>query len=115
MADKQTSLEDLKSQVKSFVDEREWNQFHSPKNLAMSLSIESAELMELFQWLDLNESIEAMKKGRLRDDALDEIADIIIYAIAFCNSNNVDISEAVKNKMKKNIKKYPSDKFRGHF
>tara|TARA_S200000501_G_scaffold160645_1_gene151495 strand:+ start:21391 stop:21738 length:348 start_codon:yes stop_codon:yes gene_type:complete len=115
MADKQTSLEDLKSQVKSFVDKREWNQFHSPKNLAMSLSIESAELMELFQWLDLNESIKAMKKGQLRNDALDEIADIIIYAIAFCNSNNIDIAEAIKNKMEKNIKKYPIDKFQGHF
>ena len=115
MSDEQTTLGELRSLINSFVDEREWQQFHSPKNLSMSISIESSELMELFQWLSLEEAKEVMKAGETRENAIDEIADIIIYAIAFCNRNNIDISNAIKQKMEKNIKKYPADKFKGHF
>ena len=115
MSDKQTSIQEIKSIIEKFVDERDWQQFHSPKNLSMSISIESAELMELFQWLSLEEAKEVMKAGETRENAIDEIADIIIYAIAFCNRNNIDISNAIKQKMEKNIKKYPADKFKGHF
>ena len=115
MSDEQTTIAELRSLIDSFVNERDWKQFHSPKNLSMSLSIESAELMELFQWLSLEEAKEVMKSGETRENAIDEIADIIIYAIAFCNRNNIDISNAIKQKMEKNIKKYPADKFKGHF
>ena len=115
MSDEQTTIAQLRSLIDSFVNERDWKQFHSPKNLSMSLSIESAELMELFQWLSLEEAKEVMKSGETRENAIDEIADIIIYAIAFCNRNNIDISSAIKQKMEKNIKKYPADKFKGHF
>tara|TARA_B100002051_G_scaffold68975_1_gene65469 strand:- start:223 stop:594 length:372 start_codon:yes stop_codon:yes gene_type:complete len=115
MSDKQTTISQLKSLIDSFVDERDWQQFHSPKNLSMSISIESSELMELFQWLSLEEAKEVMKAGETRENAIDEIADIIIYAIAFCNRNNIDISNAIKQKMEKNKKKYPADKFKGHF
>tara|TARA_B100001250_G_C19672966_1_gene732348 strand:+ start:723 stop:1070 length:348 start_codon:yes stop_codon:yes gene_type:complete len=115
MSDEQTTLGELKSLIDSFVDEREWQQFHSPKNLSMSISIESSELMELFQWLSLEEAKEVMKAGDIRDNAIDEIADILIYAIAFCIRNNIDISGAIKQKMEKNIKKYPAEKFKGRF
>ena len=115
MSDEQTTIAQLRSLIDSFVNERDWKQFHSPKNLSMSLSIESAELMELFQWLSLEEAKEVMKSGETRENAIDEIADIIIYAIAFCNRNNIDISSAIKQKMEKNIRKYPADKFKGHF
>ena len=115
MSDEQTTIAELRSLIDSFVDERDWQQFHSPKNLSMSISIESSELMELFQWLSLEEAKEVMKAGETRENAIDEIADIIIYAIAFCNRNNIDISNAIKQKMEKNIKKYPADKFKGHF
>ena len=91
MNDNRTKIGDLKRVVESFVDERDWKQFHSPKNLAMALSVEVSELMELFQWLDLDEAKEAMKAGEVREDALDEVADILIYLLAFCNSNNIDI------------------------
>ena len=60
MSDKQTSIQELRSIIETFVDERDWQQFHSPKNLAMSISIESAELMELFQWLSLDEARKVM-------------------------------------------------------
>ncbi len=115
MSDERTTIGELRFLIDSFVDERDWQQFHSPKNLSMSISIESSELMELFQWLSLEEAKEVMKAGETRENAIDEIADIIIYAIAFCNRNNIDISNAIKQKMEKNIKKYPVDKFKGHF
>ena len=63
MSDKETMINELKSLIESFVDERDWKQFHSPKNLAMSISIEAAELMELFQWLSLDEAKEVMMKN----------------------------------------------------
>ena len=115
MADNKTTLQGLKSLVQAFVDARDWQQFHSPKNLSMSLSIEAAELMELFQWLDLDEARDAMKMGAGRENAIDEIADVLIYALAFCNSNDIDVAEAVTRKMEKNNQKYPVDKFKGHF
>ena len=115
MSDKQTTLNEIKELIDSFADERDWQQFHSPKNLSMSISIEAAELMEIFQWLSLEEAKKVMDAGEKRDDAVDEIADVIIYAFAFCISNNIDISDAIRQKMKKNIQKYPKEKFRGRF
>ena len=115
MSDKDTIIEELKSLIESFVDERDRKQFHSPKNLSMSISIEAAELMELFQWLSLEEAKAVMTAGELRENAIDEIADVMIYALAFCQRNNIDVSDAIKKKMKKNVKKYPAEKFKGHF
>ena len=115
MSDKATIIEELQTLIESFVDERDWKQFHSPKNLSMSISIEAAELMELFQWLSLDEAKEVMKEGELRENAIDEIADVMIYALAFCQRNNIDVSYAIKQKMEKNMKKYPVEKFKGHF
>ena len=115
MSDNKTTIDELRLIVESFVDERDWKQFHSPKNLAMSLAVEVAELMELFQWLSLDQAQELMKAGDIRENAIDEIADIVIYTLAFCNRNNIDISDAIKKKMEKNIQKYPTDKYKGHF
>ena len=107
MSDNKTTIDELKLIVESFVDERDWKQFHSPKNLAMSLAVEVAELMELFQWLSLDQAREVMKAGDIRENAIDEIADIVIYTLAFCNRNNIDIADAIKKKMEKNTRKYP--------
>tara|TARA_B100000902_G_scaffold389655_1_gene437200 strand:+ start:1387 stop:1734 length:348 start_codon:yes stop_codon:yes gene_type:complete len=115
MSDKQTTLQEIRSLIDSFADERDWQQFHSPKNLSMSISIEAAELMELFQWLSLEDAKKVMESGKTRDNAIDEIADVLIYAFAFCIRNNIDISDAIRQKMKKNIKKYPKDKYKGRF
>ena len=115
MSDKQTTLNEIKELIDSFADERNWQQFHSPKNLSMSISIEAAELMEIFQWLSLEEAKKVMESGEKRDDAIDEIADVIIYAFVFCIRNNIDISDAIRQKMKKNIQKYPKEKFLGRF
>tara|TARA_B100000900_G_scaffold288629_1_gene247596 strand:- start:63 stop:410 length:348 start_codon:yes stop_codon:yes gene_type:complete len=115
MNDNNTAINDLKKTVENFVNEREWRQFHNPKNLSMSIAIESAELMELFQWLSKNESIKAMSSGKLRNNAIDEVADVFIYLIAFCNVNNIDIKQAIDQKMRKNKKKYPANVFKGRF
>ena len=115
MLDKKLTLKDLKSKVENFVNERDWEQFHEPKNLAMSISIEAAELMEIFQWSSNDESSKIMDTKDLRIHAMDEVADILVYTIAFCNRNNIDISEAILSKLKKNKIKYPKDKFKGKY
>jgi len=89
MSDNKTTIDELKLIVESFVDERDWKQFHSPKNLAMSLAVEVAELMELFQWLSLDQAREVMKAGDIRENAIDEIADIVIYTLAFCTETTL--------------------------
>ncbi len=115
MQDNETTIKALKDIVSKFINEREWEQFHSPKNLSMSIAIEASELMELYQWLSLKEAENVMKKGETRSNAIDEIADVLIYSISFCISNKIDIAKAISGKMKKNIAKYPKNKFKGNF
>ena len=115
MSDNKTSIIEIKNIVKKFVDEREWYKFHNPKSLSMSIAIEASELMEIFQWLSLDESKEKMLEGELRKNAIDEIADVLIYAVSFCNRNDIDISDAIMQKMEKNKIKYPVEKFKGRF
>jgi dCTP diphosphatase len=111
MSDARTTLQDLKEKMAAFVRERDWEQFHSPKNLSMSIAIEAAELMEHFQWLTVEES------KNLSDDALgdigEELADIVIYALSLANTLELDLSETILAKMEKNVRKYPSEKVRG--
>jgi len=115
MIDKETSIDALKNFVENFVKERDWSQFHSPKNISMALAIEASELMDIFKWDTERDSKVKMSEGISRKEAIDELADIIIYAIAFANRNNIDISSAIEQKMKKNEKKYPVDQYKGHF
>ena len=115
MNDKKTTVDNLKEFVKDFVDERDWSQFHSPKNISMALAIESSELMDIFKWDSNDESEKKMFVDTSRQNAMDELADVIIYSIAFANKNGIDISNAILQKMKKNEKKYPSKNFKGHF
>ena len=112
--DNTTTVQDLKTVVEDFVEERDWTQFHSPKNLSMALAIEASELMDLFKWKTVEEAQEEMK-DKLLEDATDELADIMIYAIAFANRNGIDIAKAVTSKTEKNKAKYPADKFKGRF
>ena len=114
MAKDRTTLQGLKKRVAGFVKERDWKQFHSPKNLSMSLSIEAAELMEHFQWTNtVEEAVKVLKDKRERSEVEDEVADIAIYLIDFCNLYNVDLEKAIIKKMKKNVKKYPAKRVKG--
>ena len=112
---KKTTVDNLKVFVKNFVDERDWSQFHNPKNLSMALAIEASELMDIFKWNTTQECESMMSEKNTRQDATDELADIMIYALAFSNRNNINISSAIEKKMIKNRKKYPTEKFKGHF
>ena len=111
MSDDQITLQQLKEKMAAFVAERDWQQFHTPKNLSMSISIEAAELMEHFQWLTIEQS------KNLEPDALadigEELADIVIYSLSLSNALGLDLSKTVLAKMEKNIRKYPSEKVRG--
>jgi NTP pyrophosphatase (non-canonical NTP hydrolase) len=113
--DKDTSIDDLRRLVAAFVTERNWDQFHTPKNLAMALAIEAAELMEHFQWLTPEEAAAVgQDQGKLGAVA-DELADVTCYVLALCNALGIDLSEAVHAKMVKNVAKYPAAEIRGRY
>lgn len=111
MSDDQTTLEELKERMAEFVARRDWQQFHTPKNLSMSIAIEAAELMEHFQWLTLEQSA-SLAPEKLAEVG-EELADIVIYALSMSNALGLDLSRTILDKMEKNIKKYPAEKVRG--
>ena len=101
-----TNLQDVKKQIKAFVKERDWEQFHNAKDLALALSIEAAELNECFLWKPHDEA----KVDKVKD----ELADILIYAILFADKYGFDIPEIIAEKIEKNAAKYPTDKAKGN-
>lgn len=111
--DSNTTVEQLRDCMRTFVSERDWQQFHSPKNLSMSLAIEAGELMEHFQWITIEDSrsIDETQKAA----AGEELADVICYALALANSMDIDIASTLYKKMEKNRAKYPADEFKGRF
>src|SRR6266699_1475071 len=115
MSDISTTLADLRELVRRFVEERDWRQFHSPKNLSMSLSIEAAELMEHFQWIDAAESRQIGDDPAKLAQVRDEVADCMCYLLALANELKLDLSSAVADKMVKNAAKYPVDLSRGRY
>ncbi|HKL49373.1 MAG TPA: nucleotide pyrophosphohydrolase [Desulfuromonadales bacterium] len=111
MGDAETTLQQLKDRMDRFVKERDWEQFHSPKNLSMSIAIEAAELMEHFQWLTVEQSKQL--ESDERSEIGEELADIVIYALSLSNVLGLDLSQTIVDKMEKNIRKYPRDRVRG--
>jgi NTP pyrophosphatase (non-canonical NTP hydrolase) len=113
MSDNHTTVAELRQLVNAFVDRRDWHQFHAPKNLAMSLAIEAAELMEHFQWISTDESRRMTEQPEQISQVADELADVFCYLLAMANELNLDLSTAVRHKMAKNEQKYPADQFHG--
>ena len=111
--DEQTTVSELRQLMAQFVAERDWSQFHSPKNLAMSVAIEASELMEHFQWLTNEQSEEV--DAAVRHEVGEELADVVCYAMSLANSLDIDIASSVFQKMEKNRLKYPVDEFRGRY
>ena len=97
----------LQEKIREFIRERDWLKFHSPKNISMSIAIESAELMEHFQWLSENESKELLRDKNKRGEVEDELADIAIYILDFCEHFGVDLEKSILSKLDKTAKKYP--------
>ena len=98
----------LVDRIKTFCDDRDWSQFHDPKNLAISLQLEASEVLELFQWTKDNQ----MKEGR-EEDMADELADVMYWLIMLSNHYNIDLTSALEKKMDKNETKYPVDNAKG--
>ncbi len=101
-------LQNLQQIIKEFTKEREWGKYHNPKNLAMSVAIEAAEIMELFQWMSITESKEAVKSYPDFKKALSsEIADVLVYLLSLCNATDIDPVAAATDKMKRNKERFP--------
>ena len=98
-------LEKYKQKIREFADERNWDQYHTPKNLAMALSVEASELVEIFQWLKQEESKNLSPKDL--QSVKEELADIFIYLIRIADKFDIELEDAVLEKLKKNAEKYP--------
>jgi dCTP diphosphatase len=105
--DDQTTIAALREQVCHFRDERNWLKDNIPKNLAISISVEAAELLEHFQWKTDEQIREAVKDSVKRNQVSDELADVLIYCLGFSDVLGIDISEAIDAKLRKNAEKYP--------
>jgi len=115
MSDNDTTIGELRSSVQRFVDERDWQRFHNPKDLSISLCIEAAELLEEFQWLSPEEVEAAGQDPEARTRVAGELADVLIYALSLANALDLDVATAVMEKLAANARKYPADRFRGRF
>ncbi len=115
MTDDNTTVAELRRRMADFVDRRQWRKYHQPKNLAMSLAIESAELMEHFQWLTGPESRRLLADPAARQEIADEMADILAFLLSLANATGIDLSASFIAKMAKNERKYPAASFRGHY
>ena len=104
-------LDELRARVRAFVAERDWDRFHSPKNLAMALSVEASELVELFQWLTEAESSALDGAGRRR--VAEELADVLWFVVRLSDRLDIDLLEAAELKLSENAKKYPAEMVRG--
>jgi NTP pyrophosphatase (non-canonical NTP hydrolase) len=113
-SDATTRIAELKELLLKFRDEREWKQFHDPKNLAEAISIESAELMELFLWKSSKDIVHLLESdAKFKNAVEDEFADICCFMLNFANVTDIDVSQAIRNKVEKNRKKYPVQKAKG--
>ncbi len=106
-----SELTDLRDELRAFAVERDWDQFHSPKNLASALTVEAAELLEPFQWLTEEQSRNLSDKQRCA--VMDELADVQIYLIRLADKLDVDLLQAVRTKMVRNAERYPATIFKG--
>ena len=108
MNDSSTTILQLKDSVEKFKIDRDWGQYHTPQDLAVSISIEAAELLEVFQW-GIKEDMKADKIDKIKE----ELADVMIYCISLANTLDFDVSTIIENKIKLNSEKYPVEKAKG--
>lgn len=113
MTDGVTTVAEIRARVLEFVRERDWEQFHAPKNLSMALAAEAGELMEHFLWSTPEQSravaVDPVKRGKIEE----EVADVVIYALEFANMTGLDVAAAIERKLALNAQKYPVEKSRG--
>ena len=103
------NLNDIQQKLRNFAEDRNWDQFHSPKNLSMALAAEAAELLEIFQWLTEEQSIDIINSEKGMAQVKEEFADVLIYLVRLADKLNIDIEKEVLAKIALNEKKYPVD------
>ena len=113
LSDSATTVSELKNRVLAFARERDWEQFHAPKNLSMALAAEAGELMEHFLWATPEESRAVARDPAGRARIGEELADIVIYALEFANATGLDVASCIEAKIEANARKYPVAKSRG--
>ncbi len=113
MNDGTTTTGELRQLVLAFARERDWEQFHSPKNLSMALAAEAAELMEHFLWATPEASARIAQDPVKRAKIAEELADVVIYALEFANATGLDVAASIESKMAANAQKYPVEKAKG--
>ena len=109
-----SDLQELQAKITKFRDDRNWKQFHTPKDLAMSVAIEAAELMECFQWKS-KEQIDEFVNSEKSVEIDEEMADVLIYLLNLADILNIDIVDAANKKLIKNAQKYPVEKLHGTY
>jgi NTP pyrophosphatase (non-canonical NTP hydrolase) len=105
--DTDTTFSQLRDEIQQFVQERDWGKYHTPKNLGMSIAIEAAEIMEHFQWYSSQKSVDLVRQPEIKKLVAEELADVIIYCLALADQTEIDISSAVRSKMKRNRDRFP--------
>lgn len=115
MTDSDTTVETLKETVRDFAQKRDWRQFHTPKNLALSVVIEAAELLEHFQWLEARQTERDRLSPEKKEEIGAECADVLAYLLGLADRLEIDLAEAFERKMERNRRKYPEERFRGRY
>jgi len=113
VSDRKTLVADLKNAVRNFVHKRDWEKYHDPKDIAESICIEAAELLQLFQWIKPEESEQFKNNPRKVQRIKEELADVILYCLSMANALDIDLASAVLDKIEQNKKKYPADLYKG--
>jgi len=111
--DSNSNIQDLKELVGKFIHDREWEKFHNPKDLAEAICIEAAELLEVFQWMPSDEVVRQIDNPSNLKRIEEELADVLVYCLSLANVTDIDLTNAVVNKLDKNSAKYPVEKYRG--
>lgn len=109
----QLNLENLQREVQSFCEDRDWDQFHGPKDLAIGVITEASELLEHFRFLSDEQALELLKNSQQKEEVEDELADVLFFLLRFAQRFDVDLAQALTRKMEKSEKKYPVDKAKG--
>lgn len=110
--DENTSIKELKNICQLFCEQRDWDQFHNPKDLSIGISTEAGELLDLFRFKSEKEAYEMLASDK-KERISEELSDVLFFVLRFAQKSNIDLSEALKNKIKKNEEKYPVDKVKG--
>ncbi|MFH1590486.1 MAG: nucleotide pyrophosphohydrolase [archaeon] len=108
--DDSATIGSVKEKIKEFCDERDWDQYHNAKDLAIGVITEAAELLEHFRFKSTDEAVEILSEDKSREEVSDEMADIVIFLFRLAEKYGIDISDSVESKLKKNAEKYPARK-----